>query len=361
MVLLKLKHVYRSRDRQGRDRYLLRLPGRKAVTIKGAYGSPEFMANYQDAIEPVERIHVPNGAPGTIAALVPLFFGSDKFTSKKPSTQRSRRSVLERFAENHGDKRVDNLRPRHVQAMVDAKGPNAARHFLIAVRLLMAFAISIGWCRENPTKGVTRAQIKTPGYATWAEEDIEAFYAAYPIGTRERLALELLLWTGQRRGDVVRMGRQLIRGGVMQITQEKTGETVFIPVLPPLQAAIDALPDSNMTFLVTEYGRPFTANGFGNWFRARCRAVGVTKSPHGLRKATCRRLAEAGRSASEIAAVTGHRTLKEVERYTRAADRKRMAIAAMTKTYQEQGLAHAADSFAHGAEKQQKTSAKKQR
>jgi site-specific recombinase XerD len=125
--------------------------------------------------------------------------------------------VLERFADNHGDKRVDNLRPRHVQAMVDAKGPNAARHFLIAVRLLMDFAISIGWCTENPTKGVTRAQIKTPGYATWAEEDIEAFYAAYSIGTRERLALELLLWTGQRRGDVVRMGRQLIRGGVMQM------------------------------------------------------------------------------------------------------------------------------------------------
>jgi hypothetical protein len=135
MVLLKLKHVYRSKDRQGRDRWLLRLPGRKAVTIKGAHGSPEFMASYQEAIEPVERVCVPKGGPGTIGALVPLFFGSDKFASKKPSTQRSRRSVLERFAESHGDKRVSKLLPCHVQAMVNAKGPNAGRHFLIALRL----------------------------------------------------------------------------------------------------------------------------------------------------------------------------------------------------------------------------------
>ena len=262
MVLLKLKHVYRSRDRQGRDRYLLRLPGRKAVTIKGAYGSPEFMANYQDAIEPVERIHVPSGAPGTIAALVPLFFGSDKFTSKKPSTQRSRRSVLERFAENHGDKRVDNLRPQHVQAMVDAKGTERSSPLLDCCTPIDGLRHLDWLVQGKPDQGCHAGTNQNPRLRDMAEEDIEAFYAAYPIGTRERLALELLLWTGQRRGDVVRMGRQLIRGGVMQITQEKTGETVFIPVLPPLQAAIDALPDSNMTFLVTEYGRPFTANGF---------------------------------------------------------------------------------------------------
>ena len=152
----------------------------------------------------------------------------------------------------------------------------------------------------------------------------------------ERLALELLVNTGQRRGDIVRMGRQHERGGLLYVREQKTGAEVHIPVLPPLRAAVDALPDNNLTFLVTSDGKAYTAAGFGNWFRECCKEAGLPKglSAHGLRKATCRRLAEAGRSANEIAAITGHRTLRMVTRYTEAADRKRMASAAMVGMFQ---------------------------
>jgi integrase len=221
---------------------------------------------------------------------------------------------------------------KHVQARIDARAskPSGARNFLISLRAAMHFAIAEGWRKDDPTVGVQLPKIETSGYRTWEEQNIAAFRAAHPIGTRARLALELLLCTGQRRGDVTRMGRQHVRDGVLYVRQEKTGAEVNVPILPPLQAAIDSLPAEHLTFLVSANGKPFTPHGFGNWFRECCRVAGLKGlSPHGLRKATCRRLAEAGRSTKQIASVSGHKTLREVERYTEAADRKRMAREAM--------------------------------
>ena len=151
--------------------------------------------------------------------------------------------------------------------------------------------------------------------------------ATPPPGTRPaRLAFELLYGTAQRRGDVVRMGRQHVREECLSIRQQKTGELVEISVLPPLRAAIDACESGRLTFLTTEYGRPFTSAGFGNWFRERCNEAGIPDgySAHGLRKAAATRLAEAGATDHELMAVSGWRTLKEVQRYTKAANRKRL-------------------------------------
>ena len=137
----------------------------------------------------------------------------------------------------------------------------------------------------------------------------------------------MLLYTAQRRSDVVKMGRQHIRAGVVHVRQQKTGTMLAIPVHPSLQAVLDASPSEHLTFLTTAYGKPFTAAGFGNWFRDQCDAAGLPAhcAAHGLRKAACRRLAEAGCSANVIASISGHTTLREVERYTKAADQERMA------------------------------------
>jgi integrase len=146
--------------------------------------------------------------------------------------------------------------------------------------------------------------------------------------------LALGIYTAQRRGDVIRMGRQHIRDGVLHVTQEKTGATLAIPVHPDLRKIIDATPAEHMTFLVTRRGEPYGANDFSEWFRAQCDAAGLPKECvfHGLRKAACRRLAEAGCSANEIAAISGHATLHEIARYTRAVDQARMARNAMART-----------------------------
>ena len=139
----------------------------------------------------------------------------------------------------------------------------------------------------------------------------------------------LLRYTGQRRGDIIRMGRQHIRGGFIQVRQQTTSAVLEIPLHPALQEILAAHPAEHLTFLTTVYGQPFTAAGFTGWFRDRCREAGLPLglSAHGLRK--CCRLAEAGCSAKQIGAISGHLSLKEVERYTRAAEQKRLAADAM--------------------------------
>jgi integrase len=151
------------------------------------------------------------------------------------------------------------------------------------------------------------------------------------VGSRARLALALLLYTGQRRSDVVRMGRQHVRDGLLHVRQQKTAVELVIPVHSDLAELVAGATD-RLTFLVNDWGRPFTVGSFSNWFRAQCDMANLRHcSAHGLRKAAARRLAEAGCTEHEIAAITGHASLREVARYTRAADQRRLADAAMRK------------------------------
>jgi integrase len=231
------------------------------------------------------------------------------------------------------------LTPEHLQVMVNSKAatPFAQRNFLNTVGVMFRWAKKEGRIPGDPTLGVTREKVKTTGYRTWSETEIGRFEQHYPIGSRPRLAFALLLFTGQRRGDVVELGRQHIQGDLLVIDQGKTegGDEAHleIPLHPKLREIIEATPTVGVKmFLVTHLGKPYTAPGFGNWFRELCDAAGCHGvSAHGLRKATARRLAEIGCSALQIASITGHATLREVQRYTNAADRKRMAREAMTK------------------------------
>ena len=185
---------------------------------------------------------------------------------------------------------------------------------------------------DDPSLAVEFIKRKKTGFHTWSEEEIALFEAAHPVGSKARLALALGLYTAQRRSDVVQMGHQHVHGGVVHVRQQKTGTMVPIPLHPDLAAILDATPTVGVkTFLVTQYGKPFTAAGFGGWFRERCDEAGLLPRCgfHGLRKAACRRLAEAGCSANVIASISGHKSLREVERYTKAADQERMARAGM--------------------------------
>lgn len=212
--------------------------------------------------------------------------------------------------------------------------PFAARNWLKTLRGLVQFAVAQELCPADMTQGIKLPRAKTDGHHTWSEDEIATFEAAHPVGSKARLALALGVYTGLRRGDVVKVGPQHLRAGVFTVRQSKTGGTIRIPAHTDLLGIIDATPSSNMAFLVTAFGQPFTAAGFGAWFRKRCNEAGLSKdcSFHGLRKAACRRLAEAGCSANEIAAISGHASLREVERYTKAADQERMARNAMART-----------------------------
>jgi len=198
---------------------------------------------------------------------------------------------------------------------------------------MMKHAIEIGLRQDDPTRDVRTIRVKSDGRHSWTEDEITQFEAHHPIGTKPRLALALLLYTGQRRSDVVKMGRQHIRNGVLSVKQQKTGAALAIPVHANLQAVLDATPGEHLTFLVTATGKPYGGNAFSAQFRNWCDEAKLPKhcKPHGLRKAACRRLAEAGCSGNEIMAISGHATLKELVRYTKAADQARLARNAMAK------------------------------
>jgi len=173
-------------------------------------------------------------------------------------------------------------------------------------------------------------------FHTWTDDEIAQFEAHHPVGSKPPARLRaLLLYTGQRRGDVIRMGRQHIKDGVLTITQQKTGVRVAVPVHPQLRAIIDASAgvNANLTFIVTQRGKPFPGHSFTAWFRKHCDDAGLPKRcvVHGLRKAAGRKLAEAECRAHEIMAVLGHTTLKEAERYTKDFDRAKLARSAMAR------------------------------
>lgn len=339
MTKIRLQYIHEFRDRHGKIRRYFRRPGFKQTPLPGLPGSEEFMAAYQAALSgqaaPRLEVGASRTAPGTISALVARYYRSARFATLANSTKATYRGIIERFREEHGDKRVALLGREHIKRMQETKlaTPAAANNWLRIVRLLLDFAIDEGMRGDNPAVGVKGVRHRSDGFAPWTEREIEIFRAKHPLGTRARLAMEIIYNTAQRRSDVVRMGPQHVRSGVLSIRQQKTGQAVDVPVLPELQAAIDATATGNLAFLVTEGGQPFSPAGFGNWFRDICNEAGLPAgfSAHGLRKAAATRLAEAGCSDHEIMSWGGWTTLKEVQRYTAAANRKKLARSGAAK------------------------------
>lgn len=272
-------------------------------------------------------------AVGKVAHSVGLYYGSRAFEALAPITRSMRRALLERFRRDHGDKRIAMMEQRHVADLLDHMEPHAQRNMLKALRGLMAFAFSSRIVDADPTAGYRPARVKDRGgFRTWTDGEVAAFEARHPLGSKARLAFALLIFTGQRRGDIVRLGRQHVRDGVLSLRQSKTGAQVTIPVLPELEAVLAASSLDGLTYLMTEFGKPFTAGGFGGWFRRRCNEAGLHGlSAHGLRKAAATRFANHGATAHELMAWFGWSSVQEAERYTRTADREGLARRAAAK------------------------------
>src|SRR5262245_51771881 len=228
MSSIKLRYVHAFLDRHGKPRHYFRR-GDKRIVLAGLPGSTEFMASYAAALamaaQPIE-IGASRTIPGTINAMVVGYLGSAAFHNLAPASQVQYRRIFEELRRDHGDKRMAMLKRQHVVTMLDAKAktPSAARDYLRCLRLLVAYAIKLGIREDDPTAGVRVALPKSDGFRTWSEDDIAAFEAAYPVGSKPRLALALLLNTALRCSDVVRVGRQHVRNGaICNVKQQKTG------------------------------------------------------------------------------------------------------------------------------------------
>jgi integrase len=293
------------------------------------------MAAYQAAlatITPVEIGAKKRSGPGSLSAAIAAYYGSLEFRALSPGTQAKTRATLERFREAHGNKPVRLLPRKFITHMLSTMQPHAARNWLKALRSLMQYCVAHEMIDEDPTFGIRTKVPKSDGHHTWSDDEIAQFEAHHPIGSKARLALALGLYTAQRRGDVIRMGRQHIRDSALHVKQQKTGKPLDLPVRPELQAVIDATPCGHLTFLITKSGKSYGPTVFSEQFRRWCDDAGLPPrcNFHGLRKAAARRFAELGCSANEIAAWTGQ-SLREVERYTKAADQVRLARNALTR------------------------------
>lgn len=333
MAKIDIPYVQAITDRHGKRRHYYRRAGYPRVTLPGTPGSAEFLEAYAAAdaraprSNPKDRVQ-----PRSINALILEYYQSSSYRSLRDSTKRGYRNILDRFRAKYGDKGAASIQTHHLEAIFHkmADRPGATRNLRRRLGRVFRLAVQLGWRTDNPVTGTEGIAQRTAGFIPWSEEDIAKFEDFWPSGSRERLALALLIYTGQRRSDVVGMGLQHVSDGRIAVCQLKTSARLRVRIHPALQAEIDQ--HEGLTFLVTQYGRPFTAAGFTSWFKERAAKAGVmNRTPHGLRKAAGRRMAEAGCSTKEIAAVLGHSTLAEVERYTRDADQAKLSDAAMDR------------------------------
>lgn len=337
-------NVTAYRDRHGKVRYRFRKKGLPTRPMRTEPGTPQFEMEadaYRNAAPPpagMQRIK-----PGTLDDLITQFYATPRWLNMKPSSQATYRGIIERFREGRGDRPVALIETKHLDKILGkmADRPAAANNLRKALRRLFAYAVKIGMRTTNPATE-TDSYSTGHGFHTWTEEEIEKFEARWPLGTKPRLALSLMLYTGQRRSDAVRMGRKDIKGGRLMIRQQKTGNTGSLMIHPELKAAIDAMPViGHDSFLVTEFGKPFTAAGFGNWFREQCDKAGLPQcSAHGLRKAMSRRLAESGATMLQGRAVTLHKTDREFAHYAEMAAQQELsdqAMANLKKSVRQQG------------------------
>lgn len=344
----RLRYVSYEDDRHGKPRVYVRRHGRR-LRIREKPGSAAFIKAVALALDRLER---PESIPtaiigarkGTLGWLAEIYFASVEFKALDVTSQRTRKAIIENCLAHTiagagtlvRDCPLPQITAAKLKALRDAKAefPGAANKRLQYLSAMFAWAIEDGKMQKNPARDVRKLKYATDGFHPWTVSELAQFENRHPIGTKARLALALLLFLGVRRGDVVCLGPKNIRDGAIHFVPRKLRhkrlDVSTKPILPELAAIIAASPTGNATFLETSHGKPFSAAGFGNWFRERCNEAGLPQcSAHGLRKAGAARAAENGATVHQLMAIFDWLTPQQAEVYTRAADRRRMAADGM--------------------------------
>lgn len=348
----ELPYLERDEDRHGNPRVYVRKNGRR-IRLRDKEGTEEFVRAYSRALDelgaraPAEVVSILTGHPkGSLGWLGALYFEKSKeFAGLAAASQRARRNCLEECfreplsdedREPMGNCPLKHVSVRTIRMLIERKAdlPGAAANRRKHLSALCTWAVDHDHLPTNYARDVKAKGSSTGGFYTWTEADVAQFCERWPIGTKPRLALALLLFTGARRQDMVHFGRQHVRDGWLRYVPRKTlykrQDLSQKPWLPALDAVVSASPCGSLTFLVTKHGKAFTAAGFGNWFRDRCDDAGLSRcTAHGLKKAGATIAAENGATAHQLMAIFDWTTLSQAEVYTRKAERKRMAGEAM--------------------------------
>ena len=340
------RYVNGYKDRHGRPRYYYRRVGSDRICLPGLPWSPEFMAAYAAAHAGYRQpdaatiVACRTTGAGSINTALNLYFKNTAFTDAlAPTTRTARRNLLERFGAECGDLSLKGLKQPNVQRYINTLKPSVQRTMAQALRGFLDFCIDNEHIRNNVAGDISRARHVTKGFRPWTEDDYAQFCETFPIGTTARLAVQLYINFGVRKSDVIRIGPRHIKNGKLANFLPKKGERtngnrINIPLLPETQEIIKATAlTGTETFLVTERGKPFTEDGFGNRMRQWCDQAGLPEcSSHGLRKLFLTRHANVeGTDVRDLQALSGHKNLTELQVYIDTADRERRAAKAMAR------------------------------
>lgn len=331
--------VSRFVDRHGKERFTYRKAGRKTLYFKGHPGtrakpSDEYRAIVSAGTEPMERF-----VPGSVDDTLARFYRSSTFLKAGKDRQARVRGIFEAFRTKYGPDRVADfewdiieeiLQQAAIRRKVEGRtlgGRVAAYSLHKQLKRFFDFAIKLKLITVNPARLAGGVKQTKGGFHPWSEEEIAQYRCRHALGTKARLYAEIILWTWQRRGDAHRFGPSHMKGERIQYTQAKGGKMLWLPAAPQLVAAIRAMPAIGFeTYLVTEFGKPFSKDGIGNKMRDWCDEAGLPHcSAHGLRKAGARRAGDLGASNLMLKAAGGWSQDQEVATYTAAADQARLA------------------------------------
>ena len=362
MGRLKLGFTYfvEEPNRHGTPRRYVRRNGKRIRITEdfdptpGAKQSAAWTKAYAAALEATatpaprkpttERTTDSKPKAGTFGALATAYFDSGEFKSLDADSQRVRRGIitscLKQTNKNEAMEHcpVDKLTAAKIRALRDAKRstPGAANNRKKYLSAMFSWAVEGGHMAANPCRDVKKVRYATDGFHTWTVEEVRQYCEHHKVGSKARLALALLLFTGVRRSDVVRLGKPQENGDgtalrfVVRKTRWRKARVTEKPILPVLRLVLDSSPLGRFTYLETEHGRAFkSSNSFGNKMREWCDQAKLPHcSAHGLRKAGATIAAENGATVNQLMALYDWETAAQAIKYTQAADRKRLAASA---------------------------------
>lgn len=329
-------------DRHGKERFRYR-KGSVSQYLRGPFNSPDFKTDL--AAAKAGKTVEPRAPQGTVSELIARYYGSATFQKAGSARQKVVRGILESFRADYGKDLVANFRFDHIEAILlkrarkrqegkrEVGGPVAAVNLHKQLKRLFRYAVKVGLIATNPAELAETVKAPKGGRHPWSEQEIAAYRKRHELGTKARLALEIMLWTGLRLGDAAKFGRGHIKGRTVRYVQAKTGKELILPAAPQMMAAIEAMPMTGIeTFLVTDYGKPFSVDGLGNKMRVWCDEAGLPHcTAHGLRKALARRTADLGATQQQLKAVGTWSNDAEVATYVKGADQAKLADSALSR------------------------------
>jgi integrase len=347
MIKTRLRYCVFDPDSNGNARYYVRRPGRTKIRIRERFEgndgniTAEFMQAYFNALAALDGAKPPPKTPRekTFFWLVDQYLRSPEFGRYDELTKADKRGVLNRFCETAGELPYAAFRKEDLERSRDKRSstPGAADKLVKYLRVMFKWAIDKKHAQQNPAVGVGKINTESEGWHTWTPAEVDVYRNHHNIGTKARLALELMLNVGARISDAARIGRQHEADGWLKFVawknrNKKSRKTIECPITPDLAAALAATPTGELTYLINDLGRAFTINGLGNKMRDWCDAAGLPQcSAHGLRKAAAVILAENGATAPELCALFGWSKLETAENYIREAQKRKMVANAFTR------------------------------